>query len=291
MFMRTSVGFLVTGLIVISLGFVGVGPEHKANAQDGAANTQTAPEYEKDDNVEIFRKAKEGRRPPARKSPPKRPVIIPRLSMQYWMMIRNRDCQAQEVDPNANFLTDDQLRIGAKVNQPGYLYILLTLPDRDEATMVFPDPRINRGSNRVTKNLEIIVPYRCPTTGEPDDKCPRVNPATDCWWNMVKPYGEKEITVIFSRDEIIELDNLYKRSVRDPQGSRDLPKLSLDALDRIKSQTVQREDLKRERVRPNPNKLGYIAANFVTRITNLNRRDNEEIVETVTLNHINSNRD
>jgi Domain of unknown function (DUF4384) len=289
MFMRTSVGFLVTGLIVISLGFVGIGPEHKANAQDGAANTQTAPGFEEDDNVAIFRKSKPKLRPPVRRT--KRPIPLPRLSMQYWLMIRNRDCQAQEVDPNANFLTDDQLRIGAKVNQPGYLYILLTLPNQEEATMVFPDPRINKGSNRVIKNLEIIVPYRCPTTGEPDDRCPRVNPATDCWWNMVKPYGEKEITVIFSRDEIIELDNLYGRSERDPQGARDLPKLSLRALDRIKSQTVQQEDLRRERIRPNPNKLGYIAANFVTRITNLSRRDNEEIVETITLNHINSNRD
>jgi hypothetical protein len=59
----------------------------------------------------------------------------------------------------------------------------------------------------------------------------------------------------------------------------------LDTLYRIKEQTVRQSDLRRERVRPGPNEKGFIAANYVTRVTNRNRRNNEEIVETITLKH------
>jgi hypothetical protein len=271
--MSTAVS--VMAIIIISLGFAGLGPDDKANAQ-------TAPGYgERDDNIEIFRVSKPGRTPP-----PRRRIRAPLLSLQWWLMIRNRDCRPQEVDPNAIFASDDQLRIGGKVNQGGHLYVTLNVQDRQDAILIFPEPRINRGRNQVVKNLEVIVPYRCPTTPERDSGCPRdVDPAVDCWWNMTKPYGEKYITLIFSREKIKELEDLLEEAELNPQGSRDLPKLSLDSLNRIKEQAVQQADLRRERVRPRPNEKGFIAANYVTRVTNLNRRDNEEIVETITLKH------
>jgi hypothetical protein len=272
--MRMSAAFSVTTLTVILLGFAGLNPDNKAIAQ-------TAPEYGKtDDNIEIFRVPKQGR-----PRPPKR-TVAPLLSLQWWLMIRNRDCRPQEVDPNAIFVSDDQLRIGAKVNQPGYLYVTLNVPGREDATLIYPDPRINRGRNQVSKNLEIIVPYRCQTTPERDSSCPRdVDPAVDCWWNMVKPYGDKSITLIFSREKIRELEALLEASELNPQGSRDLPRLPLDTLDRIKEQTVRQSDLRRERVIPRPNEKGFIAANYVTRVTNPYNRNNEEIVETITLKH------
>ena len=273
--MRVSVAFATVAFVIISLGFAGLQPNNMANAQ-------TTPEFGKGDtNIEIFRVPKQGRTPPRRKK-----IIAPLLSLQWWMLIRNRDCRAQEVDPNAIFDTDDQLRIGGKVNQSGHLYIILNAQDRQEAILIFPEPRINQGRNQVVKNLEVIVPYRCQTTPEPDRNCPRdVDPAVDCWWNMTKPYGEKYVTLIFSREKIRELENLLQKTALNPQGSRDLPKLSLDMLNRIKEQTVRQEYLKRERVRPGPNEKGFIAANYVTRVTNLNRRDNEEIIETITLKH------
>jgi hypothetical protein len=269
-----SAAFSVTTLTVIFLGFAGINPDNKAIAQ-------TAPRYGGDDNIEIFRVPK-----PGRPAPRKKTIIAPLLSLQWWLMIRNRDCRPQEVDPNANFVSDDQLRIGGKVNQSGYLYVTLNVQGRQDAILIYPDPRINRGRNQVSKNLEVIVPYRCQTTPERDSSCPRdVDPAVDCWWNMTKPYGEKSITLIFSREKIRELEDLLEASELNPQGSRDLPKLTLDTLDRIKEQTVQQSDLRRERVKPRPNEKGFIAANYVTRVTNLNRRNNEEIVETITLKH------
>jgi Domain of unknown function (DUF4384) len=273
--MRMSAAFSVTTLIVIYLGFAGLHPDNKAIAQ-------TAPGYGKsDDNIEIFRVPKPGRTPPRRKR-----IVAPLLSLQWWLMIRNRDCRPQEVDPNAIFVSDDQLRIGGKVNQSGYLYVILNVQDRQDAILIYPDPRINRGRNQVSKNLEVIVPYRCQTMPERDSSCPRdVDPSGDCWWNMTKPYGEKYITLIFSREKIRELENLLEQAALNPQGSRDLPKLSLDTLYRIKEQNVRQSDLRREKVRPGPNEKGFIAANYVTRVTNLNRRDNEEIVETITLKH------
>ena len=38
-----------------------------------------------------------------------------------------------------------------------------------------------------------------------------------------------------------------------------------------------------EKIKPGPDEKGFIAANYLTRVTNLNRRDNEEIIETITL--------
>jgi hypothetical protein len=283
MLIKISATFLVVAMVVVSLGFTGVNTKRKANAQDDKANAPMAPGYGQNENVELFPQPTKPK--PGRRRPKPRPHMAPPLSMQYWMMIRNRDCQPQEVDPNANFATNDQLRLGAKVNQPGHMYIFLSVEGRDEATMVFPERRINRGSNEVVRNLEIIVPYRCPTAGARDETCPRVNPSTDCWWNMVKPYGRKYITIIFSRDEIIKLENLYRNSETDPRGTADLPRLSVNELDEIKRQTVREEDLRRENIRPDPNQKGFIANNFITRITNLNRRDNEEIFETITLRH------
>jgi hypothetical protein len=266
--MRVSAAFSVITLIIFSLAL--------------EASAQTAPGYRQGDtNIEIFRVPKPGRRPPPRKK-----IMAPLLSLTWWLMIRNRDCRAQEVDPNAFFATDDQLRIGATVNQSGRLYILLHAQNSKEAILIYPEPRINLGRNQVTRNMEIFVPYRCHGAPERDKNCPPdIDPSLDCWWNITKPYGEKYVTLIFSRQEIEELEGLLKRAGADPQGSVDLPRLSLDSLNRIKALAVRREDLKVERFNPKPNEKGFIAANFLTRVTNLNSRDNEEIIETITLKH------
>lgn len=249
------------------------------------ADAQTAPGYGgkgQDDNIEIFRTEKTGRSKPVK---PK--IQAPYLSMQWWLMIRNRDCHPQEIDPEANFVNDDQLRLGAKVNQQGRLYILLSVQDRQDAILIYPDPRINNGNNLITKNLEVLVPYRCPGKPNKDDRCPAsVDPSTDCWWNMTKPYGDKYITLIFSREKINSLESLIKGASADPKGSKDLPSIPLEELNKIKAQSIrQANELRHERIKPSPNEKGYIAANYVTRITNLNRRDNEDIVETITLKH------
>src|SRR5262245_15294791 len=138
--MRMSVAFSAVAFVIVSLGFASPQSNDKANAP-------TAPEFGGDTNIEIFRVQKQGRTPPRRKK-----VLAPLLSMQWWLLIRNRDCHAQEVDPNAIFVTDDQLRIGSKVNQSGHLYIILNVQDSQEAILVFPEPRVNRGRNQVIKN-------------------------------------------------------------------------------------------------------------------------------------------
>ena len=40
-----------------------------------------------------------------------------------------------------------------------------------------------------------------------------------------------------------------------------------------------------EKIKPRPNEKGFIAANYLARVINLRRRDNEEIIETMTLKH------
>jgi hypothetical protein len=89
--------------------------------------------------------------------------------------------------------------------------------------------------------------------------------------------------LIFSRDKIPDFERLIDKAGARPGGTLDLPRLPLDTLESIKRDTVQERDLRISETRPQPSKTGTIINNFTTRVTNTNPRDNEEIVETITL--------
>jgi len=231
-----------------------------------------------DDSTGIIRKEK-----PDRPKPRVKIQRAPPLSLQWWLMIRGRDCHPQEFDSKAAFAVDDMVRIGISVNQSGFLYVVLDSKPGDLGTLIFPDPRINRGNNLVRKNTPVILPNNCPLPESRDSDCPRdVAMAADCWWRITKRY-RGDITLIFSREKMNEFESLMGKAGARPEGTMDLPRLPSGLLERIKRETVPEQDLRITEARPQPGAMGTIVSNLTTKVTNTNLRDNEEIIETITL--------
>jgi hypothetical protein len=213
----------------------------------------------------------------------KKIILAPLLSLQWWLMIRSRDCHPQEFDSKAAFAVDDKVRIGISVNQSGFLYVVLENKPGADGALIYPDPRIKKGSNIVQRDTQVILPSNCPSPESRDSDCPGdVGMAEDCWWIITKNF-KGSITLIFSRDKMDEFESLIEKAGARRTGTSDSPKLRSDLLERIKHETVQPQDLKISQNRPQPGKMGTIINNFVTTVANTNRRDNEKIVETLTL--------
>jgi len=262
---KFRVGLLATAIVMICLLPTNIRSVDAGQTQDDSVGV-------------INRKEKEGRPKPRTKT-----IQAPLLSLQWWLMIRGRDCHPQEFDSNAAFAVDDMVRIGISVNQNGFLYVVLENKPGADATLIYPDPRINRGSNLVRKNTPVILPSNCPSPESRDSDCPRgVTMAEDCWWTITKRYNGN-ITLIFSRDKMGDLESLIEKAAAKRTGTPDLPRLSWDLLENKKRETVRPQDLKISHTSPQPGALGTIVSNFMTKVTNTNRRDNEEIVETITL--------
>src|SRR5262245_14321687 len=86
-----------------------------------------------DDSTGIIRIDRVAR--PGRPKPQKPIIVAPLLSLQWWLMIRSRDCHPQEFDSKAAVAVDDLVRIGISVNQNGFLYVVLNNKPADYGTL------------------------------------------------------------------------------------------------------------------------------------------------------------
>jgi Domain of unknown function (DUF4384) len=186
----------------------------------------------------------------------------PLLTLKYRLLRHGDGDRADSINPSTELSTGEQLKLAVTTNQDGFLYVVHRSVDLDgriidQPRLVFPDPRIKGGKNEVARDREYTVPADCREFDDPED----------CWWELTPPAGREIFTVIFSRDEIRNLP---------PPGSL----VDLKELEKIKSGSGQ--TLRREK-----------EINTVTRKTltdgifvqNTNPKDNEEIFETVELNH------
>ena len=186
----------------------------------------------------------------------KKPESARLLTVQWRLLKQDMAGKEVEVDPARPFYSGDRIKFAVKVNQDGYLYIIQNT-EGDEGEAIFPDARINDGKNFVKRDSEIVIPSNC----DEEHK-------DDCWYVMQPPAGREAITVIFSRDMISTLPNSVEEAgamvkqhvVSSLQSSS--PKPTLDT--RPKSAGVGR---------------------FVTWATNMNAKDNEELVTTFYLTH------
>jgi hypothetical protein len=218
-------------------------------------------------------KPKPGRvRPPSRPKPDNKGLEeSPLLALKYNVLKRGDGNSKERVDAGREFNIDDQLKLAITPNQQGFLYVVHRSEDAngtvvDQPHVIFPDPRINNGSNTVAKDREYVVPQFCQDFENPDD----------CWWWITPPNGKEFFTVIFSRDEITELPNkLTADDVARNAGA--VNRQVIEAIKRGSGQTLAQESA------PSARRTSGSGGLYV-RNTSLN--DNEELIDTIEIKHL-----
>jgi len=198
-------------------------------------------------------------RQPVRHLPPKQRA--PLLTLQWHLIERGDGNTKVDADPSATFQNEDQLRLAITTNQPGFLYVI-SQPPTNDALILFPDPQVNGGQNRVKANEDYIVPAYCPGFEDPKD----------CWWTMKPPAGTEKLLIIFSREKITTLPNQVIKA-----GGR-VKREVVEEL--IASSGKKVEQFTGELALPN-----RAPVRFATRVQNTNPKDNEELIATVELKH------
>jgi hypothetical protein len=188
------------------------------------------------------------------------------LTLQWRLFERGDHNVQQEADPAKVFHTGDQVKLAITTNQNGYLYVIQRMNNGD-GSFVFPDPRINSGLNKVTKNQEYVVPSFCPRLPDPND----------CWWEMTPPAGRENFIVVFSRDEFDKLPS----HVAEHDGDYEYPVIKGDLIDGLISASRQKKKETTGRLTI----PGKAPARFATRLQNTNVEDNEELIATIQVRH------
>lgn len=105
----------------------------------------------------------EPKKPAVKKPAPRKPAVASvssperRVGLKYRILLRTPDCDIKEVDSSYTFHSGDKVRLQIEANVDGYLYVLQkgsTGKDR----MLFPDPRINGGDNKIARGILYSVP-------------------------------------------------------------------------------------------------------------------------------------
>jgi hypothetical protein len=97
-----------------------------------------------------------GRRQGRRASASKGAKASP-LGVAYSVFTRQVDGAAVRVDPRGPFRAGDALRLVVEPNADGYLYVF-NESEAGPAEMIFPDPRIDGGRNRVVAHSLVEIP-------------------------------------------------------------------------------------------------------------------------------------
>ncbi len=199
-----------------------------------------------------------------RASPGRRRQIIrkPLLTLEWRIMIEGEDQTPEEVNPQTIFHTGDRIQLRVKPNQDGYLTIIQNTSGED-GDVVFPDSRIKSGKNFVKKNQEIIVPSNCNKD--------YLDKNGNCWFQFLEPAGRELYTVVFSREAIpavIGRINVVGGNVKWEE---------VDEIKETKKKSTSRPSLSPEK--------GGGAGRYAIWVTNADRKNNEELVEKIVLNH------
>ena len=220
---------------------------------------------------------------PGRKRAPSRPVadskgqeLSPLLTIKYQLLERGEGNVAEIADATQPFKVGDQLKLAFTPNQHGFLYVIHHSVDNDnkivdQPHVIFPSPRINDGNNEVKKDQQYVVPKFCPEFDDPND----------CWWEITPPAGRDFFTVIFSRDEITNLPSHLSEE-----------DITSNAADAVKLKTLEGFNSERDANKQSVahvKKIGFKSKRTVNDdgvfIQNTNRKDNEDLIDTIELRH------
>jgi hypothetical protein len=238
--------------------------QHKSFAAQPAAIRQRPYEHEQGKGPEspsvwtnviaIERRASPGRR--------RQVIRKPLLTLEWRIMMEGEDQELDDVSPQTIFHTGDRIQLRVKPNQDGYLTIIQNT-EGDEGVVLFPDSRIKNGKNFVKKNQEIILPSSC-------DK-DYLDKNGNCSFELQEPAGREIITLIFSREAIpavIGRINIVGGNVKWGE---------IAEVKETKTKTTSRPNLSPEK--------GGGAGRYAIWVTNADRKNNEELVEKIVLNH------
>jgi len=120
----------------------------------------------------------------------------PLLTVQYRLLKYKENGPPAELPAQAVVHPGDLLRLSVTPNQDGFLYIVQQFEDED-GHIIFPDSRVNDGQNFVTKDKEFVLPP--PGCGVADP--------TACWYKVTASAKPEFFIVVFSRDQISDLPN------------------------------------------------------------------------------------
>lgn len=192
---------------------------------------------------------------------PSKPFYGSLLTLQWHLMKRLDGNKPLVVDPRQSLKTGDQVKLSITANQDGYLYII-NQPEGKDGVLLFPDPLVNDGKNFIKKDQEYLVPFRKEDIADP----------SDAWMQLYPPAGVETMIVIFTRDQITTLPNEVTRP-----GDAIKPEVVAD-LKATSQQKVQKSfgNLAVPGRKPVP---------FATRVKNINKNDNEDMITSIAIKH------
>jgi len=203
--------------------------------------------------------------------------LAPLLTLKYKLLQRVSGGDGKTVDAaQTDFGVGDQFRLALTPNQRGYLYVIHHSVDNnnnivDQPHVIFPSPRINEGNNAVKKDEQYVVPKFCPEFDDPKD----------CWWEITPPAGRDFFTVIYSRDEITDLPSSLSEA--------DVTANAKDAVALKTLEAFNKEKDANKQSLAHVKKIGFKTKRATDEdgifIQNTNRKDNEEIIDTIELRH------
>jgi hypothetical protein len=111
------------------------------------------------------------------------------IGLGYTLFTLGDNGEAIRTDPSRQFRTGEGIRIALETNTDGYLYIFYTEND-GEPSMLFPDTRLNGGSNLVKAH----VPHEIPSSQE----------ATEAmrWFVFQDPPAAERLYIVLTRQPL-----------------------------------------------------------------------------------------
>ena len=177
----------------------------------------------------------------------------PLLKLEWRLFQVLHDGSQQEVDRQQLFKHGERLRISVRANQDGYLYVVYQSSPSEPGTVIFPNVQLNNGISSIGTSEEIVLPSNCPINIE----------QRDCALILSKSAGPEVFHVFFTRDPFTDLPNTAAEAGKS---------ISADTLNKLKTESGQ--VLRRQKGSTELSEL----------LTNINTKDNEEIVETLEIN-------
>jgi len=130
-------------------------------------------------------------RPPINQKPRPQTAAPTQMALGYTLLLRSAFTEPVRVSSSHSFNEGDGIRILIESSADGYLY-LFNREGNGPLRMIFPDPRIRRGQNRLPAHVPLIVP--------PEPAAAAGSSAG--WFVFSGPPEPERLFLVFSREPV-----------------------------------------------------------------------------------------